>query len=32
MLLIDARRAARVDPHGAFVRLADQDRGAGIAR
>ena len=26
MLLIDARRAARVDSHGAFVRLADQDR------
>ena len=28
MLLIDARRAARVDSQGAFVRLADQDRGA----
>jgi RNA polymerase sigma-70 factor (ECF subfamily) len=28
MLLIDARRAARVDPHGAFVKLADQDRSA----
>ncbi|HET9472387.1 MAG TPA: RNA polymerase sigma factor [Steroidobacteraceae bacterium] len=26
MLLIDARRAARVDPQGEFVRLADQDR------
>ncbi len=26
MLLIDARREARVDSHGAFVRLADQDR------
>jgi RNA polymerase sigma-70 factor (ECF subfamily) len=28
MLLIDARRAARVDTDGAFVRLAGQDRGA----
>ena len=28
MLLIDARRAARADATGAFVRLADQDRGA----
>ena len=27
MLLIDARRDARVDDRGAFVRLADQDRG-----
>jgi RNA polymerase sigma-70 factor, ECF subfamily len=26
MLLIDARHTARVDAHGAFVRLADQDR------
>jgi RNA polymerase sigma-70 factor (ECF subfamily) len=26
MLLIDARRDARTDPGGAFVRLADQDR------
>ncbi|GAA4997523.1 RNA polymerase sigma factor [Kitasatospora paranensis] len=26
MLLIDARRDARTDPTGAFVRLADQDR------
>jgi RNA polymerase sigma-70 factor (ECF subfamily) len=26
MLFIDARRAARVDARGAFVRLADQDR------
>jgi RNA polymerase sigma-70 factor (ECF subfamily) len=26
MLLIDARRAARTDQRGAFVRLADQDR------
>ena len=28
MLLIDARRAARTDAHGAFVRLSGQDRGA----
>ncbi len=28
MLLIDARRDARVDDTGAFVRLADQDRAA----
>ena len=28
MLLIDARRAARVDAQGAFVQLADQDRSA----
>jgi len=28
MLFIDARRAARADEHGAFVRLADQDRSA----
>jgi RNA polymerase sigma-70 factor (ECF subfamily) len=28
MLLIDARRAARVDHEGRFVRLADQDRGS----
>ncbi len=27
LLLIDARRAARVDDTGAFVRLAEQDRG-----
>ncbi|HEX5053252.1 MAG TPA: RNA polymerase sigma factor [Planctomycetota bacterium] len=27
MLLVDSRRAARVDSTGAFVRLADQDRG-----
>ena len=27
MLLIDARRDARVDDAGAFVRLAEQDRG-----
>jgi RNA polymerase sigma-70 factor, ECF subfamily len=26
LLLIDARRAARVDSHGALIRLADQDR------
>jgi RNA polymerase sigma-70 factor (ECF subfamily) len=26
MLLVDARRAARVDEHGAYVALADQDR------
>jgi RNA polymerase sigma-70 factor, ECF subfamily len=26
MLLIDARRSARADEHGAFVKLADQDR------
>ncbi len=28
MLLVDARRAARTDANGAFVRLADQDRSA----
>jgi RNA polymerase sigma-70 factor (ECF subfamily) len=28
MLFIDARREARADAHGAFVRLADQDRSA----
>ncbi len=28
MLLIDARRAARVDARGAFVKLSGQDRGA----
>lgn len=28
MLLVDARRAARTDAGGAFVRLADQDRSA----
>jgi RNA polymerase sigma-70 factor (ECF subfamily) len=27
MLLVDARRNARTDAHGGFVRLADQDRG-----
>jgi RNA polymerase sigma-70 factor, ECF subfamily len=27
MLLVDSRRAARVDSQGAFVRLADQERG-----
>ena len=28
MLLIDARRAARIDARGAFVKLSEQDRGA----
>src|SRR3954470_2444191 len=28
MLLVDARRSARLGPNGQFVRLSDQDRGA----
>ena len=32
MLLIDARRAARTDAAGRFMRLAEQDRVCGIAR
>ena len=32
MLLIDARRDARVDGSGGFVRLAEQDRAPGTAR